>query len=63
MDPATLQRLDEALLRCGARASGLRHPNREHPPTPEERQASIRAFRGDLAALARMILEETGPVG
>ncbi len=36
MAPETLRDLDLALLRCGALASALRHPNREHPPNPSE---------------------------
>jgi hypothetical protein len=55
MDRETLRAADEALLVCGARASALRHPNREHPPRPIERGQSMEVLRRDLRKLAASI--------
>lgn len=55
MDPESIAAADRLLLRCGARATALLHPNQEHPPTGVERGSSIECLRRDLAALAAAI--------
>lgn len=50
---ATLRETDRLLLRCGARASALLHPNREPglAPRPMETAASEAVLVSDLIAL------------
>lgn len=55
MSPELIRAADAALLVCGARASALLYPNREHPPTPEDRAVLAAEFRRDLVALRDQI--------
>ncbi len=51
MSPEIIRAADAALLVCGARASALLHPNREHPPTAADQAALTAEFRKGLADL------------
>ena len=55
MAPEVLRELDLALLRCGAAASALRHPNREHPPNSLDRERLKLAWLEDLRHLRSLI--------
>lgn len=55
MSPESIRAADVALLVCGARASGLLYPNREHPPSPEDKSVLTAELRRDLAALRDQI--------
>lgn len=53
MTPLELRETDRLLLRCGARASALLHPNREPGcvPSAAETEASRARLRADLVDL------------